>query len=87
MVYCITIEPIVCDDNKVERGLQHQPSTYMYECLLLIIMPVEMGAQSAEHLLIAEMLCTNALLLPTIHYPPFPVFTIPFEVLSCLSSM
>ena len=66
-----------CDD-KVQRGLQHQPSTYMYECLLLIIMAVEMGVQSTEHLLIAEMLCSNSLSLPTTHYPPFPVFTIPF---------
>ena len=55
---------IFCDDNKV---LRHQPSTYMYECLLFIIMAVEMGVQSAEHLLIAEMLCSNSLLLPTTH--------------------
>ena len=39
---------------------------------------VEMGVQSAVHLLIAEMLCSNSLSLPTIHYPPFSVFTIPF---------
>ena len=25
---------IFCDDNKIQRGLRHQPSTYMYECLL-----------------------------------------------------
>ena len=55
-----------------------------YQCLLLI-MAVEMGVQSAEHLLIAEMLCSNLLSLHTIHYPPFPIFTIPFEVFSCLS--
>ena len=77
---------IFCDDNKVQRGLRHQPSTYMYECLLLMIMAVEMGVQSAEHLLISEMLCSNSLSLPTTHYPPFPVFTIPFEVFSCLSA-
>ena len=76
----------LCDDNKVQRGLRYQPSTYMYECLLLIIMAVEMGVQSAEHLLIAEMLCSNSLTLPTTHYPPFPEFTIPFEVFSCLSA-
>ena len=29
-----------------------------------------MGVQSAEHLLIAEMLCSNSLSLPTTHYPP-----------------
>ena len=53
--------------------------------LTIIIMAVEMGVQSAEHLLIAEM-CSKSLLLPTIHYPPFPAFTIPFEVFSCLSA-
>ena len=73
---------IFCDDNKVQRGLRHQPSTYMYECLLLIIMAVEMGVQSADQLLIAEMLCTNLLSLPSIHNP----ITIPFEVFSCLSA-
>ena len=77
---------IFCDANKFQRGLQHHPSTYMYECLLLIIMAVEMGVQSAEHLQIAEILCSNSLSLPTIHYPPFPVSAIPFEVFSCLSA-
>ena len=69
---------------RFKEVFRHQPSTYMYECLLLIIMAVEMGVQSAEHLLIAEMLCSNSLSFPTIHYPPFPAFTIPFEVFSCL---
>ena len=82
---------LFCDDNKVQRASS-----------LLLIMAVEMGVQSAEHLLIAEMLCSNSLSnlcsnslsnlcsnslsLPTTHYPPFPVFTIPFEVFSCHSA-
>ena len=46
--------------------------SFLHTCmsvLTIIIMAVEMGVQSAEHLLIAEM-CSKSLLLPTIHYPP-----------------
>ena len=78
LVSCITIILYFCDDNKVQRGLRHQPSTYMYECLLLIIMAVEMGVQSAEHLLIAEMLCSNSLSLPTIHPSQYSRFLLKY---------